>query len=142
MMGNRLEKRDWGKGIPSYNESDLMTQEELLDFAMQIVKQFEIDKNGFELISANNKVGVYPNFVVKKDDTLSFILVKADVAPRMPELTGEDKKIMIEQSKKFNAIPLYAPVGFGSTDPDRFDKSIALRGDGFYSNYVGLEKIK
>ena len=141
-MGNRLEKRDWGKGIPSYNESDLMTQEELLDFAMQIVKQFEIDKNGFELISANNKVGVYPNFVVKKDDTLSFILVKADVAPRMPELTGEDKKIMIEQSKKFNAIPLYAPVGFGSTDPDRFDKSIALRGDGFYSNYVGLEKIK
>ena len=140
-MDKELKQKDWGKGIPKYKEEDLMTQEELLDFAMQIVKQFELDKNGFELISANNKIGFYPNFVVKKDDILSFILVKADIAPRMPELTVEDRRIMLEQSKKFNAKPLYAPVGFGSTDSDRFDKSLALRGDEYYCNYVGLEEI-
>ncbi len=139
---NSDERKNWGKGIPRYIEEDLMTKEELLDFAMQIVKQFELDKKGFELVSANNKLGIYPNFVVRKDNTLLFILVKADIAPRMPELTEDDKKIMIEQSKKYDAIPLFAPVGFGSTDPERFDKSIALRGDSFYSNYVGLEEIK
>ncbi len=132
----------WGKGIPDYKDEDLMTDEEMLDFAMQNVKNFELDKNNYEIISANNKVGIYPNFVVKKDNILYFILVKVEIAPKMPSLTTQDKEIMIKQSEKFNAIPMFAPVGFGSSDPDRFDKSIALRGDGYYCNYVGLEKIK
>ena len=135
-------KDKWGKGIPKYTDDDVMTESELLDFAMQNVKQFELDKNNYKIISASNKIGVYPNFVVEKDETLYFILVKADIAPNMPELTDNDITIMLEQSKKFKAIPLFAPVGFGSSDPDRFDKSLALRGDGFLCNYVGLQEIK
>ena len=136
-----INKKLWGEGIPEYKEEDLMTERELLDFAMRNVQIFELDKNGYEIISANSQTGVYPNIVVKKDNKLFFILVKVDIAPNMPKLTKMDKKIMLEQSSKFNAIPLFAPVGFGSSDPDRFDASLALRGDGFYCNYVGLEEI-
>lgn len=137
-----INKNLWGDGIPEYKKEDLMTDRELLDFAMRNVQMFELDKNGYEIISASNQIGVYPNFVVKKDNNLIFILVKVDIAPNMPKLTKNDRKIMIEQANKFNAIPLFAPVGFGSSDPDRFDASLALRGDGFYCNYVGLEEIK
>ena len=132
----------WGEGIPDYKEEDIMTKEELLDFAMQNVKTFEFDRNGYEIVSANNSIKVYPNFVVKKNGKLFFVLVKVDIAPNMPELTNEDKKIMIEQAKKFNAIPMFAPVGLGAADPERFEKSLALRGDAFYCNYVGLKEIK
>ena len=38
-------KDKWGKGIPEYTDEDIMTESELLDFAMQNVKQFELDKN-------------------------------------------------------------------------------------------------
>ena len=89
-----INKKLWGEGIPEYKEEDLMTERELLDFAMRNVQIFELDKNGYEIISANSQTGVYPNFVVKKDNKLFFILVKVDIAPNMPKLTKMDKKIM------------------------------------------------
>ena len=135
-------KYNWGKGIPKYNESDIMTDKELLDFAMQIIKEFEFIKNGWDIVSENNNINDYPNFVVTKDGLTYFILVRAAIAPEMPVLSDDERNIMIEYSNSNNGIPLFAPVGFGSRDPERFDKSLALRGDGFYSNYVGLEEIK
>lgn len=135
-------KYNWGAGIPKYDESDIITEKELLDFAMQNVREFELQKNGWKIVSESNNLDDCPNFVVTKDGAKYFILVKASIAPEMPTLSDDEKNIMIEYSTSNNAIPLFAPVGFGSTDPERFEKSLALRGDGFYCNYVGLQKIE
>lgn len=35
----------------------------------------------------------------------------------------------------------WAPVGFLSTDPARFEACLALRGDGFFCKYEGLREI-
>lgn len=40
-----------------------------------------------------------------------------------------------------DAVPCFASVGFGSTDAERFDASLALRGDGYYANFTGLEVL-
>ncbi len=132
----------WGKGIPKYNKEDIMTKEELLDFAMENVAIYEFDKEGYMIVDSDNTIGAYPNFIVEKDNKTYFVLVKADIAPKMPKLSEKDRKEMIKEAKEVDAIPMFAPVGFGSSDPERFEASLALRGDGFYCNYKGLEEIK
>ena len=56
-------------------------------------------------------------------------------------MTMQNKFDMIKFERRFKAIPLFASVGIGSTDADRFDKSLALIGDGYYANFVGFENV-
>ena len=131
----------WKEGIPKYDKSDIMTESELLDFAMHIVNDYEICENGYQLIAANNQVDAVPNFVAKKGNDLCFIIVRASIAPIMPKLTDLEKKQYVYHASKFNAKCYFAPVSFGSTDPERFTARLALRDDGFYTNYVGMEEL-
>ena len=136
------KKRDWGGGIPNYNESDLMTSDELYDFALDIVAQFEIKAHDcYKPIDCNPSKDSFPSMVVEAKGRLIFILIEADIAPKMPKLSAERKEAFLKHCKKFNAEAFYAPVGFGACDAERFDKSIALRGDAYYANYTGLEPL-
>jgi len=141
--GNEKNKsiKDWGKGIPNYSNNDLMTEYDKLNFAMNIVKQCELDKNGYSIIAATDQVGQIPNFVCEKDGNTFFIVVKCDIAPEMPVMSVEEKKHVIQHANKYNAICYFAPVSIGSMDGERFDASLALKYDGYYSKYLGLERI-
>ena len=131
----------WRSGIPVYTQDDIMSEAELLDFAMKIVNEYEIMKNDFELIAANNNIDAVPNFVVKKDNELCFFIVKAAIAPNMPTLDDLQKEQYKYHAAKFNAKCYFAPVGFGSTDVERFDAGLALREDDYYTNYIGLKEL-
>ena len=133
--------KNWGKGIPNYTPADLMTPQELLDFAMQTVADCEFQKAHCTVVAATSDPHQSPNFVVKKDEKLSFIVVKAAVAPKMPTLSSEEKQAVKRHASRFKADCYFAAVGFGAADPDRFDAGLALRDDAFYANYRGLEKI-
>lgn len=136
------KKRNWGSGIPEYSKSDLMTSEELYDFALDIVVQFEIKAHDcYKLLDCNPSKDSFPSIVAEAKGKLIFILVEADVAPKMPKLTSERKEAFIKHCKKFNALAFYAPVGFGACDSERFDKSLALKGDAYYANYISLEPL-
>jgi len=136
------EKKNWGSGIPKYNKNDLMTPEELYDFALDIVAQFEIKAhNCYKPIDCNPSKDSFPSMVVEAKGKLIFILVEADVAPKMPKLSNERKEAFLKHCKKHNAEAFYAAVGFGACDEERFNKSLALRGDAYYANYIGLEPL-
>lgn len=115
---------------------------QLTHFTMTIVKEYELDVNGYEIVSASDDVNSIPNFVVIKDGRVCFIIVHVAVAPNMPALNERLKINILRHAEKFNATCYYAPVGFGSSDGERFMASLALRGDGFYSNFRGLEELK
>ena len=132
---------DWGKGIPEFKESDLVTEEELLLYAMQVVEDVELKKNGYEIVAAKTELDKAPNFVAKKDGRLYFIVVKGDIAPYVPDMTIQEKMNLLEHAKAFNAECYFAPVSFGADDEERFRKGLLLRGDALYSRYKGLEKI-
>ena len=97
-----MQNKDWGKGIPSYNESDLMSDEELIRFAMDIVAKYELNGNGYELVDWSCQPNVFPNIVLKKDEKLIFVeLTRIFTTPfiiitpirvickRLPQLKGE-----------------------------------------------------
>ena len=131
---------DWGKGIPDYNESDLMSREELYDFALDVVASYET-KQGAILKDASPNPDSIPSLVMEINGSLAFVLVEVAVAPQIPVLQPRRKKILMMHSKKFGADCYYASVAFGAADHIRFEKSIALRGDAFYARYLGLDMI-
>ena len=135
------EIKDWGDGIPRYTNKDLMTPEELYDFALDTICDIEVKRGKAVFLQANPNMLGLPSLVLKIDGELSFVLVEADVAPIMPKLSQSKRIQMLAHAKSYNAKCYYASIDFGSCDPDRFDKSIALRGDGYYANYLGLEPV-
>ena len=50
---------------------------------------------------------------------------------------------MLRFARRFDAIPLYASVGLGSRNPDKFDKELLLEADpeGYLVNFVDFDKI-
>lgn len=132
----------WGEGIPVYGQNDLMNQHDIHIFAMEAVKKFEIEKNDYELVNESNEQNCFPNYVCRKNDSNIFILVKEAILPDMPIMSMQEKKKILAFSQKYDAECYYAPVGIGSTDPERFHAELALKGDSYYINYEGLIRIE
>ncbi len=142
-MDNRLRGNEfWGEGIPEYEKEDLMSRKEILDFSIEIVLQFGAQKEGYNVTRVDNKINANPNLILEKDGKTYYVLVRGDDVHSQPIITESEKNLLIENSKKDNAIPLFASVGIGSVDPDRFEAKLLLRNDEFYANFVGYEEIE
>lgn len=136
------ENRDWGIGIPDYTADDLMTEGELLNFAMQMVIDHDLIKNGYTIVSATDNTKAVANIVARKDDEYFFIAVTGYCDFDEPEINLERKLKLQSMGDTFNSQCYYAPVGFrSSTDLLRFNQCLALKGDGFYSKYDGLKAL-
>jgi len=133
--------KDWGIGIPEYTQSDLMSDGELLNFAIHTVLDCEEKRHDLSIISACDHLNALPNLILEYDGHLAFVIVKGYCAEATPALSNETLNLLRNYSKCFDATCYYAPVGFGSTDASRFDAWIALKGDGFYAKYTGLTKL-
>lgn len=135
-----VEQINWGEGIPKYDETDLLTCFEIQDFAVQVIIHNSI--NEYEILGFNNRLNIYPNIFMKKEDKIYAVLVRGGNVKKQPTITQKEIELMNEISFKLNVIPLFASVGFGAVDGERFNKDIFLRGDGYYINFTGFEEIE
>ncbi len=133
--------KDWGRGIPEYKQEDMMTKEEIHNFAMEIVYKCEIESKACKILMVKDIVDYFPNFVVEKDNVKLFILVIADVAPNIPQIPQEKKDSFIKYARRYEGKAMFASVSFGACDEERFNRSLMLRGDAFYTRYCGLQEI-
>lgn len=143
MFKNLLHRRKekWRKGIPKYKESDLMTEAELLEYAMNTYIDTELKNSGYKIISKNFNLSEMINYTCEKYDEKIYIFVKCAIAPDFPVITKEEKGHLLSISKEHGAICYFAPVGLASFDEKRMDASLALRGDHFRYRYRGLNLI-
>ena len=138
----RAIKKDWGKGIPKYNQWDLMVDEEKVAFAAGVLANYCRDELGYTLERINYSPKQTPNIVCRdKDGKRHFITVQVEVAPKMPELNDKEKEILIAFANENDAICEYAPVGIGAADIERFNSSLALYGDEYFINFKGFEQL-
>ncbi len=135
-------QRDWGKGIPAYKDSDLMSEGELLNFAMHTVLDYEETLKPYHPVSACDHPEAIAHLVFEDEGQFILVYVKGYCAFEKPPVPTMIKDTLLDYSRRFNAMCYYAPVGFGSTDEERFGACLALKGDGFYANYRGLEPIE
>ena len=89
-----IEQIDWGDGIPQYDEYDLFNEFEIHDFGIDVVLGFS-RKNGYKIVSFNNRLDVYPSFVMDKDGERYFVLVRTTGAPNDPVLKEEEKRNLV-----------------------------------------------
>ena len=136
------EIRDWGRGIPEYTDDDIMTPGEIQNFAIQSFLNCEESMQNYDIISACDFPGAMPSLILEKNRKYTFVYIKGYVSLEVPELSDEEKEKLKAIGKKYSAECFWAPVGFLSSDSERFVECLALRGDGFYCNYRGLIKVR
>ena len=139
-MKDRLSPRQWGNGIPNYTEEDLMKKQEIHSFGVEIVAG-QLKKEGYKIINFNRVLGLYPSIIAENNTEVVAVVVKTDIAPNKPELCVEDKLGIVGFCDGYPTKPCFASVSIGSIDPVRFEKSLALVGDGYHVLYRGLEYI-
>lgn len=134
------DKSKWENGIPKYKESDLMTKQELHEFGIETVYNYLKNKN-YNIVYLNRVLNSFPSIVAEKDEKTYSIVVLSDIAPKMPKIWYECQYLSVEYAKEYHTIPCLARLGFASSDPERFEKSLALKEDGYYVNFPGLELL-
>ena len=90
-----------------------LTEQELHNLAMNVVgKQLEDD--GFEFMGVNSKLKKDPQFVVLKNKTLHFVIVRATSYPKDANVYDPlFMQTIKEHALKFEAKTYYAGVGLG-----------------------------
>lgn len=135
--------RDWGEGIPTYNSSDLMTQSEIQNFSLHIVLDNDKDiAQKFSFVSACDYPSAMPSLILRSDKGFAFVYIKGYSSLREPVLSAEEKNELLLLGRKYSAETYFATVGLLSADPIRFQTELALRGDGFYCKYEGLQRVE
>ncbi|MCQ2558304.1 MAG: hypothetical protein MJ135_04195 [Oscillospiraceae bacterium] len=137
----RLLPRDWGEGIPVYDQSDRIVIEELMDFAMDIVQQYAVERYGYSIAESHSSPVFLPNLILEKDGQLYYAAVEAAIAPELPRLHPKKLEALKGFAASMDAKCLYAPVGIGSTDTQRFSERLALCGDSFMVNFNGFQEV-
>lgn len=136
---NGSPQKDWGVGIPQYSRSDLMSEGEMLNFAMHTVLDNEEALHSMTPVSACDHLDAIPNLIFEDNGRFVFVVVKGYCAEKAPVLSAEVRTLLQSYQERFGATCYYAPVGFRSaTDLIRFNACLALKGDGFYAKYEGL----
>ena len=137
----RLERRDWGKGIPDYKPEDLMTALEVQKFAMQIAEGFGLRHGGYQITESSLDPQDPFSFAAQKDGQLCFVLVESCVAPKKPALSDRKKQRLLAFAGRHQAKAIYIPIGIGACDAERFSAGLALIGDAYYSDYHGMYEV-
>ena len=137
----RLERRNWGRGIPNYKSEDIMTAVEVQKFAMQVSESFGLRHEGYQILESTLNSQDPFSFAVRKDGQLYFILVESSVAPQKPRLSQIKKDRLLAFAKKHQAKAIYIPVGIGACDSERFSAGLALIGDAYYADYHGMYEV-
>lgn len=129
----------WADGCPAnVSENSKLKIEELLLLAVDyVVKEYAL-KNGFMVEQAMANIQYLPNIIMKKNDQLYVVAVVPFVFPKYGYLNDTIRLEMVKNAKKFNAIPLFAPVGFKSIDEERAKAELALKGDLFNTIFRGF----
>ncbi len=132
----------WADGCPKNvkEEYKLTTQELLLLAVDYVVKQYAM-KNGFKVEQAMARIEYLPNIIMRKNDILYAVAVVPFVYPKYAHLNNEVRIKFVNDAKGYNAVPLFAPVGFKSIDKERAKASMALKGDLFDVLFRGFIKL-
>ena len=131
----------WADGVPAkIEEKDKISQEELHAMAIDYVMKKVILPKGFKIEQGFPRKD-FPNIVMKRDGVIYMVVVFPSVFPNYVTMNDEFRLKIVEGAKKFDAVPLYAPVGYKSIDPARAEAQLTLKGDVFQTIFPGFLKL-
>ena len=140
-VNQNIPESVWADGVPAnIEEKDKIQQPELHSMAIDYVMKKVILPKGFKIEQGFPRRD-FPNIVMKRDGVLYMVVVFPSVFPNYVTMNDEFRLKIVEGAKKFNAVPLYAPVGYKSIDNERAKASLTLKGDVFQTTFPGFIKL-
>lgn len=133
------ELKDWGEGIPEYTEDDLMEGLELNAFCTESMARY-LQGHGFH-ISGLVTDKEPTQIIAEQGGKRYFIVVAGAVSPKIGKLSCKTKTAFSAYCNEQKIIPMLAPVGVKSVDPQRAEAGLALRYDRFYFDFNGLQPL-
>ncbi len=123
-------------------DNELMSKQSMLNCVIDIIIKY-LQKEGYKIEGVNNGLIVYPNVVASKDGKLYGILVEVNEVRKQPNIAITSKFNMFRLARRFNAIPLYASIGLGAVNHQRFKNEILIENDpeGYLVNFEGFQNI-
>ncbi len=123
-------------------ENELMSKQTMLNFGIDVIIKY-LQKEGYKIEGVDNSLTVYPSVVASKDGKLYGVLIEANEVRKQPNIAITSKFNMLRFARRFNAIPLYASVGLGAVNHQRFENEILLENDpeGYLVNFEGFQDI-
>lgn len=137
-----MQESIWADGCPqNVDEKMKLTVQDLMLMGIDFfIKKYAIP-NGFKIEQTNAKLSLLPNVIMKKDGLVYGIAIVPFVYPKYGMLTDGARISMVKTLKEQNVIPLFAPIGFISTDKDRAKAEMALKGDLFNIMFRGFIEL-
>lgn len=133
MQNNAIKESIWADGCPQNVKDEMkLNLQDLLLLAVDYVVRYVCVPNGFKIEQAMGKLGVFPNIVMSKNNQLYAVIVVPFLYPNYGAIQDDVRIDIVNEAKKHNAKPLFAPVGFKSTDDARAEAGLALKGDTFH----------
>ncbi len=140
MNENHEVESIWADGVPErVDTKDILSNNEINDIAIDYTAKFLITK-GYKL-NLNFPRKEAPQIMCKKDGTLYAIFVVGSVFPNNLWINDDVRLKIVEDSKKFNFVPLFANPALSSKDPAKAKVKLLLKGDVFNVHFMGLRKI-
>ena len=137
-----MQESIWADGCPQNVDEKMKcnTQDLLLMAVDYFIKNYAIP-NGFKIEGANGKIGLGPNVIMKRYGIVYGLAIGPFVFPMYGMLRDEVRISMVKNLRSQNVIPMFAPMGFISTDKDRAKAQLALKGDTFKIIFRGFIEL-
>ena len=137
-----MQESIWADGCPqNVDEKMILKVQDLLVMGIDFfIKKYAIP-NGFKIEQTNANLSLLPNVIMKKDGTVYGVAIVPFVYPKYGMLTDGARISMVKTLKNQNVIPLFAPIGFVSTDKERAKAEMALKGDMFNIIFRGFIEL-
>ena len=125
------------------DEKIVMTDWELQDFAVQVVRNYVENKMSYQVMSSQGNPSVDPSMWFIGDHGPEWIVIRAC---RYPDIQAEIPKNLAEITSRLGSKGYFASVGFANVD-DAFDPSGSVpplplwRGHGFHVRFKGLDLV-
>ena len=127
----------WADGVPeNIEDKDRISPEELHGMAIDYVMKKVILPKGFKVEQGFPRKD-FPNIVMKRDGVIYMVVVFPSVFPSYATPNDDFRLKVVENAKKFDAVALYAPVGYKSIDEERAKAQLTLKGDVFQTMFPG-----
>ena len=129
----------WAAGCPQNIREDMkVNPHEMLLMGINFIVKHFAPKFGYQVLQVSDKPNALPNVILKRDNKIYGMAVVAFAFPNYAILHDHIRIEFVNKMREQNVIPLYAPIGFISEDPDRAKAALMLKGDVFKIIYRGF----
>ena len=132
----------WKRGIPRYKKEDVMTEQDLIDYAMDNAGSEALASKGFEIQEIISAPGETAYCICTKDGRKCFVAVRLVLFPEETKLVSYlERRAFLDKADEQGAYCYYINALIKPKDLERAQNGLYLREDDFHITFTEPKEI-